>query len=386
MSTDPTSEAAATGQLVRVHGANVDLDVVAGQITAVHQPGTPPPSSNAVVVDWGAWTLIPGFVDQHCHGGGGYAFATTDPQEALAAARAHAMTGTTTVVASLVSAPHDELIAQVAALEPLVRGGQLGGIHLEGPWLSPRYRGAHNENYLRNPDHREFDELLATAAGSIAMVTLAPELPGAMEVIERLTEAGITVAIGHTAASYGQTVDAIRAGASVATHLFNAMPSLHHRDPGPIVALIEAPEVTVELIADFHHIDRRFLHWATSILPPERIALVTDAMAGACAAPGRYLLGDLEVDVTDERAVLPGTDTLAGSVLTMQQALRNLGEVTSWPLPDLVQAATSVPAQATHLRDVGELAVGRRADVVALDARREVSAVMKDGEVLTQFQ
>lgn len=197
---------------------------------------------------------MPGFVDIHVHGAGDGSFTTADPADSRRAAHFLRAQGTTSIIASLVSAPHADLSRQIESLKDLVDDGLLAGIHLEGPWLAASRGGAHALSALRDPDPSEIDELLAAADGALRMVTLAPERPGAIAAIRQLVDAGVTVAIGHTAATYGQTRAAINAGATVATHLFNTMPPIHHREPGPVVALLEDPRVTLELIADGHHL------------------------------------------------------------------------------------------------------------------------------------
>jgi len=334
------------------------------------------------VVDLGDATLVPGFVDLHGHGGATQAYEDDDFSAALAAHRAH---GTTRSVVSLVANPVPDLvrslgrIRDVMATDPLLLGA-----HLEGPFLSPDNKGAHNEDFLVAPTPAAVEALLAAGEGVIRQVTIAPELPGALEAVRRFVEAGVTVAVGHTVGTYEQARAAFDAGATVLTHAFNAMPGLHHRRPGPIGAAVEDERVTLELILDGVHVHpaaARTLFRAT----PGRIALITDAMGAAGAADGPYRLGSLDVTVTDGVAHVTGTDTIAGSTLTQDVALRNAVRLTGQSLPDAVAALTSVPARAIGLGDrFGRLAPGFAADLVALSPALDVLRVWGAGQPLDQ--
>ena len=328
-------------------------------------------------------TLVPGFVDIHVHGGGGAAFTSGDLAEGAATVRFHQSHGTTSMLASLVSAGPAELHRTVAALADLVEDGLLAGLHLEGPWLSPRRRGAHDPATLRHPDPAEVDQLLRAGRGTVRMATVAPELPGGLDAVRQLVAAGVTVAVGHTDADYDLTRQAVEAGASVATHLFNAMPGLHHREPGPVAALMEDPRVVLELVADGTHLHPSLLRQVVHCAGPSRVALVTDAMAGAGMPDGDYTLGSLEVVVTGGVARL-ADGTMAGSTATAL-ALHRAGLAalagTVEPLLGVSALSSSTPAAALGLQGVGALACGRRADVVALDGDTgPVAGVMRAGE------
>lgn len=262
-------------------------------------------------------TITPGLIDLHCHGGGGHTLCTTDPAQALAAASHHAAHGTTSVMASLVTAPAETLLDQVRALAPLVHDGHLLGLHLEGPFLSPARRGAQDPRWLADPDAALTERLLAAAGGAIKVVTIAPELHGASHVIGMLRAAGVVVALGHTDASY----DVMRAaldgleGTALVTHLANGMPPLHHRAPGPAAAaLVSAArgEACVELIADGVHVDQGFAALTFATAAPGQVALITDSMAAAGMADGEYDLGPQRVRVAGGVARLADGDSLAG--------------------------------------------------------------------------
>lgn len=247
------------------------IDVTGTQITAVGS-GKPPGTA-----DYAVETLAPGFIDAHNHGGAGYSFNDPDPQAARRIADTYLQHGTTTMLASLVTAPLDELIPTVKHLSENVRAGVIAGIHLEGPWLSPDHRGAHDPAFLHTPRLEDVRKILEAGVGTIRMITLAPELPGSYEAIREITAHGVVAALGHTGASYEQTRLAIDAGARVGTHLFNAMTPIHHRRPGPVSALLENRSVFAEIIADGVHLHPAMIHMIFS--SPCKPVLVTDAMA-----------------------------------------------------------------------------------------------------------
>ena len=303
-------------------------------------------------------------MDLHCHGGGGAGFGRS-PGDAAAVAAVHRAHGTTTLVASLVTRPLDELAATLAACADLVADGVLAGVHLEGPWLSPAHRGAHDPALLRDPEPADLDRLLGT--GLVRVVTLAPELPGGLAAVARVVDAGAVAAIGHTGADATLTRRAVDAGARLATHLFNAMPPLHHRDPGPVAALLADERVTVELIADGVHLHPLVLSLAARRAGRGRVALVTDAMAAAGSADGRYRLGDLDVDVDGGVARLVDGGAIAGSTLTLDRALRHAVTVAGLDLDDALDALTTTPARLLGRGDVGHLEPGARGGAVVLD-------------------
>ncbi|MEH3139288.1 MAG: N-acetylglucosamine-6-phosphate deacetylase [Mycobacterium kyogaense] len=358
------------------------IDVVDSSIRAVGE-GEPPVSVDR---DLGAVTVVPGFVDSHLHGGGGANFSAADPEQTATAVAVHRSHGSTTLVASLVTADRDDLLRQVGTLARDVRSGLLDGIHLEGPWLSPHRCGAHQPALMRDPEPAEIDAVLEAADGAIRMVTLAPERAGAIAAIEQLTAAGVVVAVGHTEATYTQTRAAIDAGATVGTHLFNAMRPIDRREPGPITALLEDPRVTVELITDGVHLDPAIYRLVTKTVGYDRISLITDAMAATGMPDGRYDLGPLAVDVVDGVARVAGSDTIAGSTATMDQVLRSAVRYSDIPRDEALQAAVAQasvnPAAALGLPSA-ELAAGSAADLVVLDDQLTVTEVMRAGTWIT---
>ncbi|MEV1153934.1 N-acetylglucosamine-6-phosphate deacetylase [Micromonospora chokoriensis] len=326
----------------------------------------------------GHW-ILPGFVDMHTHGGGGHTFTTGDADEARAAADFHLAHGTTTVLASLVSAPFELMRSATEAFTPLVEEGVLAGVHFEGPYLSASRCGAQNPEYLRDPSTDELTELIKLGRGAVRMVTVAPERDGALEAIRLLASQRVVAAVGHTDATYEQTQAAVAAGASVGTHLFNGMRPVHHREPGPVVALLDAPTVICELIADGVHLHDGMLTYVAATAGPDRAALITDAMAAAGMADGEYELGGQAVTVTDGVARLARDGAIAGSTLTMDAALRHAVSA-GIPIADAARMVATTPARAIGLGDrVGALQVGLRADLVVLDDDLNVVRVLRGG-------
>jgi len=281
-----------------------------------------------------------------------------------------------------VTAAPDELLQQVHSLAADVRSGVLAGIHLEGPWLSVHRCGAHQPALMRDPDPAEIDRVLAAADGAVTMVTLAPERDGALAAIAQLTAAGVVAAVGHTEASYAQARSAIDAGATVGTHLFNAMRPIDRREPGPVVALLEDPRVTVELITDGVHIDPAIYRFVTQSVGTQRVSLITDAMAATGMSDGRYELGPLGVDVVDGVARVAGTDTIAGSTATMDRvfrfAVQHSGLDRDAALRQAVAQSSINPARSLGL-PANELTAGATADLVALDEELAVTGVLHRG-------
>jgi N-acetylglucosamine-6-phosphate deacetylase len=341
----------------------------------------------------GQWVL-PGFVDMHVHGGGGASFTEGTEDDARKAAKFHRAQGTTSMLASLVTAPLAELETRAATLAALVDDGVIDGLHLEGPFLSPARRGAQDRRHMIAPDVAVFERLHAAARGHLRVMTLAPELPGALAVIRAATRAGVIVAVGHTDATADVTMAAIDAGATHATHLFNGMRPLHHREPGAAGTLLDRDEVTCEVIADGVHLHDIVVRLAARAAGPGRLVLVSDAMAAAGMPDGRYQLGSMRVTVAggvarlheDSAALAGSTATLpgaiAGSTATLANVVRH-AVAAGLPVSDVAAAASTTPARVLGLAGrTGALSPGLAADLVVCDDDFRLRAVMRQGQWL----
>ncbi|MEZ0448974.1 N-acetylglucosamine-6-phosphate deacetylase [Cellulomonas sp. ICMP 17802] len=381
------------GRLVTPRGILDDGAVVVDDATIVWvgpADGLPP-----------AWTLpepsdatiLPGLVDLHCHGGGGASFPdAVDAADAQRAVDEHRRHGTTSLVASLVTAPTDALLERTALLAGLADAGEIVGIHLEGPFLSADRCGAQNPADMLPGDPELVRRLAEAAGGHLVTMTVAPEVPGAGGVIEALVDAGAVPSIGHTDASAEQVDDAVDRGFDLlaarsngrltATHLFNGMRPLHHRDPGPIAACLAAAargELVVELVADGTHLADGTVRSVFDLVGAGSIALVTDAMAAAGMPDGSYRLGPMEVVVADGVArVADETGAIAGGVAHLLDVVRHV-VAAGIPLEDAVLAAATTPADVLGRRDLGALAAGRRADLVLVDDELRPLRVLRGG-------
>ncbi|MFG1920677.1 N-acetylglucosamine-6-phosphate deacetylase [Cryptosporangium sp. NPDC048952] len=350
--------------------------VTGGGITAVGGPERSRPRDPEVIDLGGRW-IVPGFVDLHVHGGGGQSFSRVGTADTIRSL--HREHGTTTSLASLATAPMDDMVRAAGTLADLTDAGKLAGIHAEGPFLSPAHAGEQDPAAMLVPDPDALQRLIRASRGHLRVLTLAPELPGAMELVKRAVDQGVQVAIGHTGASYERTLAAIEAGASLATHLFHAQPGPAQREPGAVGALLEHPDVTVQLIADGVHLHDSLLSMVFRLCGAERVALVTAAMAAAGAGDGRYRLGDRNVDVRGGVALVEDTGAIAGSTLTQDAALRRAVDA-GVPVTEVVTALTSTPARALGLGGrIGALVPGFTADLLVLSSNLEVDGVMVSG-------
>ncbi len=318
---------------------------------------------------------VPGFVDLQVNGFGGVDFMGADADGYARGGEALLETGVTAYLPTFISAPEEDLLAALGNVPLDPPGPRLLGVHLEGPFLSDKRLGVHPRTARRDPDPALLERLLG--AGPVRLMTLAPELPGADELIGLLLARGIVVSCGHSDATAEEANRAFDRGAKTVTHLFNAMRPFGHRDPGLVGAALARQDVIVQIILDGVHLaeETARLIWRSAA---GRVALVTDAVAGAGMGDGAYLLAGSEIEVRD--GVVRGLDdVLAGSALTMIKAMRNLHELGA-PLADALEAATSIPARVLGLPTVGRLDVGFPADLVVLDDNLEIDRVCVGGE------
>jgi N-acetylglucosamine-6-phosphate deacetylase len=270
-------------------------------------------------------------------------------------------------------------------LAGLCAEGLLAGIHYEGPYISAARCGAHRPELLRSPSAAEFAELIKAGDGHVRMFTLAPELPGALEAVRECVDSGVVAAIGHTDATFEQSMAAIEVGASVATHLFNAMRPLNHRDPGPITAAMVDDRVTVEIVNDGVHLNPAVIDLVLSAVPAARVAFVTDAMDAAGMPDGDFDLGPMKVEVRNGVARLAGGGAIAGSTLTMDHAFRRGVQTNGMTLPEAAQVTALTPAQALGLaNEIGSITTGKYADLVILNEDLTVQGVMKHGTWISE--
>ena len=356
------------------------LRVENGRVAALG-PDTPSPAAppTGEVRDLGGAWVVPGLVDTHIHGGAGHAFPDADPEGALATVAFNRRHGVTSLVGGLVAATPDDTLRQVAALAELCDAGELAGIYLEGPFIARSKCGAHDPELLRDPDTAEFDRWLEAGRGHVRMVTVAPELPGALDLIRAAASSGVVAAVGHTEADYERTLAAFDAGATVATHVYNAMRPLNHRDPGPIAAALNDARVTVELIMDNVHVHPGAAALVFSSAGADRVSLVTDAMSATGLGDGEYTLGDLRVRVSGGEARLVENGAIASSTIVLPQAVRNAVEGLGVGVPEAVRSASSVPAAALGLAGAGRIEVGGHADLVVMGRDLTVADVMYRG-------
>jgi N-acetylglucosamine-6-phosphate deacetylase len=352
------------------------VEVVDGRITRVEWHSEPPAGGQPLGGGW----LLPGFIDLHMHGGGGHD-ATASADDMAAAVAFHRSHGTTGTLVSLMAGPVDALCQQLEWIAGLAADGHVLGAHLEGPFLSADRCGAQNHRHLLTPDSLVLEKLLAAGQGAVRTVTIAPELPGALPVIEEIAASGAVAAIGHTNATYEEAAAGFTAGARLATHLFNAMGSMSQRAPGPAVAALDA-DAFVEVINDGVHVHEALTRLAMA-RAPGRVALITDAISATGVGDGRYTLGDQDVVVSSGEARLAGTNRLAGSTLTMDEAVRRAVHVVGLPIEVAATAAATTPARLLGIDDrCGAIAPGLDADLVLLDDDLRVRQVMARGRWL----
>jgi N-acetylglucosamine-6-phosphate deacetylase len=358
----------------------------AGAGAAVHQTAETPAQDRAAVEAPPGGFVLPGLVDVHNHGGGGASFTGAVPEELTRAAAHHLEQGTTSVVASVVADHPEVMLAAVRAGADAAERGEVVAVHVEGPFLAEARCGAQDVRHLRLPDPGLTRDLLAAGRGQVRVMTLAPELAGADRVVGVLLDEGVVPAVGHTEADADlvrRTLSAVRhhlGRPGLVTHLFNAMAPLHHRTPGPVAGALRAAaagDARVELVADGVHLDDETVALVFDLLGPERVLLVTDAMAAAGMRDGRYDLGPQRVRVIGGVARLGDGGTLAGGTTHLLEVVRRCVGA-GIELAAAVTAAARTPAEALGI-DVGRLRAGTRADLVVTDAELRPTGVMRAG-------
>lgn len=319
--------------------------------------------------------VVPGFVDIHVHGGGGHDMSASAADMA-SAVRFHRGRGTTTSLVSLVTAPVDALCEQLSWAADLAETGEIAGAHLEGPFLSHVRCGAQNPDHLLEPDLAAFTRMVEAARGHLRVITIAPELPGALDLVDAAVAAGVVAAVGHTDASYEQAIAAFDHGATLATHLFNGMRPIHHREPGPVLASLDAG-VPCETINDGIHLHPAVLREVLA-RGTDRLVLITDAIDATGVGDGEYVLGGQNVWVRDGAARLEN-GSLAGSSLTMDSAFARAIS-NGVDVRQASAAASANPARVIGLEDRGQLVPGAQADLLVLGDDHAVQRVMRAGE------
>ncbi len=326
--------------------------------------------------------VAPGFVDVHVHGWGGHG-AMGSPDDLDGMARALLRRGVTSFLPTAWTTPIPELHAFADRVRDWIPraptdGAEPLGFNLEGPFIAQARKGAHDPSLIRDPADVPWSEIEPLVEG-LRLTTIAPEIPGALELISRLHELGVRISIGHSAADYRGAVAGYDAGGTSTTHLFNAMTGVEHRAPGVAVAALTRDEAFVELIADGHHVDPAIWRIIQRTKPVDRLMLVSDALSLAGMGDGRITIGGQEIEVRDGRCTVVGTGTIAGSVIALDGAVRNLVAHGS-SIPAAVAAASRNPLEMLGVTDRGRLAVGQRADLVELSDDLEVRAIWRAGE------
>lgn len=330
----------------------------------------------------GMW-LIPGMIDVHIHGANGYDMMDGTEDSIQEVSRACAATGCTSFLATSVSSTIEDLMNMIRSVKGVIgreQGARIAGIHLEGPYLNPKRKGMQNEKYLRHPNLEEMKLIFQEAGSLIKMVTIAPELPGGLELISFLKEQGVVIAVAHSDATYEEAKLAFTAGASHVTHCFNGMRPIHHRDPGLIVAAFEEPHVSLQAIVDQVHLHPAIVRLMHRLKGPEGMVLITDALQAMGLGDGNYMFGGHHVTVSEGIARL-ADGTLASSTVTMNEALR-LTEANGISMEDAVRMASTTPAHILGLSRKGKIEVGYDADLVLMDERYQVQWTMIEGNIV----
>jgi N-acetylglucosamine-6-phosphate deacetylase len=354
-----------------------------GKIIKIDTESLSIPEGDYERIDGGRHLLVPGMIDVHIHGANGFDMMDGTEQSIQEVSKACASSGCTSFLATSVSSTLEDLLEMIRSVKRVIGhevGAKIAGIHLEGPYLNPKRKGMQNEKYLRHPNLDEMNLIFQEAGSLIKMVTIAPELPGGMELISFLKEKGVVIAIAHSDATYEEAKQAFASGASHVTHCFNGMRPIHHRDPGVIVAAFEEKHVSLQAIVDNVHLHPAIIRLMHTLKGPEGMVLITDALQAMGLGDGNYMFGGHHVTVSEGVARLKD-GTLASSTVTMNEALRYTVE-TGIPLIDAVKMASTTPANILELQRKGTITTGYDADLVLLDDEFKVLWTMVDGQLL----
>jgi N-acetylglucosamine-6-phosphate deacetylase len=341
--------------------------------------------NDELIIDAKGKYLSPGFIDIHIHGAGGHDTMEGTFEALNCIAKTIAKSGTTSFLPTTMTVSVEEIRTAVKAIAHAKQNGTEGanvlGVHLEGPFINPQMVGAQNPNFVEEPSIESFNYMAGDNLDAVVSMTLAPEVPGADELIKYLKSKGIVVSIGHTKATYNETIHAISCGVCHSTHLYNAMPGLHHREPGVVGAIFDT-DITTETISDGIHISYPSLRIAYKTKGLDKVILVTDAMMACGMIDGKYSLGGQDVFVKDNAARLQN-GALAGSVLTLDKAIKNVYNNTNYSLHEVVKMATLNPAKLCKMEHrKGRIAEGYDADLVIFDEDINIEKVIVNGEIV----
>ena len=346
------------------------------------QPACP---GETVLYDFENFFICPGFIDLHVHGAGGADVMDGSRAGLDLIANQLAAGGTTSFLATTMSADPDHLIRVVRSAVNYAggrgNGSRLIGVHLEGPFLNPVFRGAHSTKFLRSPNVPELQRYIEAGQGIVKMVTMAPELSGSADVLDFAKSQGLVISIGHSSAAYDQVPELINRGVTHATHVFNAMAGFHHRDPGTVGAVLDDDQLTVDVIADGCHVHPAGIRLLVKAKGINRVCVITDCTRAGGMGDGTFELGGQSVTVRDRRAVL-NDGTIAGSTISMAEAVQTLVIEAGFSLPEAVQMVSTNPARVLQMDHLGVLGPGKSADITVLDANFRVIMTIVSGQVV----
>ncbi len=362
-----------------------------GKIVFVGSDKDAAPEPGSRVVNATGGIVMPGFIDTHFHGSAGDDVMANGAEGIRRIARALMRFGTTGFLATTIAARHSELMKAtedtLAAESDSHEGAEILGLHIEGPYINLKYKGAQPVEGIRDPNFDECRELLAAANGRIKIMTMAPELPGGMELIAFLKANGVEASLGHSEADYDTALAAIEAGATRATHLYNAMSGVHHRKPGLASAVLNEPGIQAELICDGVHVHPRMAQLAWRAKGRDGVTLITDATAAQGVGDGTFTLGDFQIQVRGPLCTLMDGVTIAGSVLTMNRAVGNAMDFTGMSLIDAAHTSSLAPARACGVANrKGSIEVGKDADLAVLKSDFSVGFTIRAGAVAYEHQ